>query len=706
MPDWGSRARETAIFERETLDCSLTPGEMLQVVKSDPWPFALVGSWAGGGAILGSVPLLVADPDADPFAVLDALPTLTHPPDGGTPVGGGWFGWLGYRLGRRVERLPEGPNRPVPLPEFHLAYYDHVLRLDADGRWWFETLVSPGRRRVLSARLAELRERLTAGPPPPDRERPGQDAGPPPFRVAGGRRSAHLSAVQECRERIAAGEIFQANICLRLETGWDGTVMELFDHALGHVQPPFGAVFQTPWGGIASLSPELFLRRRGDVVTAGPIKGTIRREGDETVAARARAMLRASAKDAAEHVMIVDLMRNDLGRVCAYGSVQAPPAPQAQAHPGLWHLVSYVQGRLRPGVSDRELLRATFPPGSVTGAPKVQAMKVIADLETTGREVYTGAIGFVSPLAGLEMSVAIRTFELREGRLWLGAGGGIVADSDPELEFAEALTKGAPLIAAIGSRISDAAEPDPARGVFETLLVRDGDVQALELHLRRLAGAVRDLYRRRLPDDLAACIRAAAGELSGAHRVRVRAIPEPRLGGLKVELETEPFDPETALVPLELAPVAISGGFGPYKWCDRGLLDGAGTGDSVPLIVDDGDQLLEAAWANVWIIEGRRIVTPRADGRLLAGVTREMLLALAPALGLIASTDSISMARARRADGVFLTSSLRHAIAAALPGGPSVEGAEMVTARIRAVLSDAGWDRPAAAVLRAPVSSR
>ncbi len=706
MPDWGSRAREAATFERETLDCSLTPREMLQVVKNDPWPFALVGSWAGGGAIVGSAPLVIADPDVDPFAVVDALPTLTNPPDGGTPVGGGWFGWLGYRLGRRIERLPEGPNRPVPLPEFHLAYYDHVLRLDPDGRWWCESLVTPGRRGALAARLAELRERLAAAAARPDGQPPDPGGGPPPFRVAGGRKSAHLAAVQECRERIAAGEIFQANICLRLETGWDETVLELFDHAMGHVQPPFGALFQTPWGGIASLSPELFLRRRGDVVTTGPIKGTIRREGDETAEERARRTLRASTKDAAEHVMIVDLMRNDLGRVCAYGSVQAPPAPQEEAHPGLWHLVSYVRGRLRPGVSDRELLRATFPPGSVTGAPKVQAMKVIADLETTGREVYTGSIGFVSPLAGLEMSVAIRTFELREGRLWLGAGGGIVADSDPEREFAEALTKGGPLIAAIGSRISDAAEADPARGVFETLLARDGGVQALELHLRRLSGAVRDLYRARLPDELAARVRAAAGELSGANRVRVRAVPEPGMGELTVSIETEPFDAEAALVPPKLAPVSISGGYGPYKWCDRGLLDATGTGASVPLIVDDGDQLLEAAWANVWIIEGRRIVTPRADGRLLAGVTREMLLALAPALGLAASTDSISMARARAADGMFITSSLRHAVAAALPGGPPAEGAEMVAARIRAALSDAGWDRPPAAVLRAPVSSR
>jgi para-aminobenzoate synthetase/4-amino-4-deoxychorismate lyase len=141
--------------------------------------------------------------------------------------------------------------------------------------------------------------------------------------------------------------------------------------------------------------------------------------------------------------MIVDLMRNDLGRVCEYGSITVEPA-RVEGHAGVWQMVSTVSGRLRPDVGDGGLLRATFPPGSVTGAPKVQAMKVIATLEATRRELYTGAIGIVSPVAGLELSVAIRTFETHNGSIWFGAGGGIVADSDPELELAEAFTKAAP----------------------------------------------------------------------------------------------------------------------------------------------------------------------------------------------------------------------------------------------------------------------
>ena len=156
--------------------------------------------------------------------------------------------------------------------------------------------------------------------------------------------------------------------------------------------------------------------------------------------------------------MIVDLMRNDLGRVCEYGSVRVVALHEPRRAPGVWHLVSTVAGRLREGASDADLLRATFPPGSVTGAPKIQAMRVIAELEATGRESYTGALGYASPVAGLELNVAIRTLELRGDRVWLGVGGGIVADSDPARELEECFVKARPVVAAAGGRID---EPRP-----------------------------------------------------------------------------------------------------------------------------------------------------------------------------------------------------------------------------------------------------
>jgi para-aminobenzoate synthetase / 4-amino-4-deoxychorismate lyase len=444
----------TARLERVRLPWRLEPAQVLAALESEPLPFALVGAWSGGGAIISSDPIRVADEAEDPFALLDELPDVDGALGTVGAVGGGWFGWLGYRLAAHVENVSLVTERPVEQPDFHLAYYDNVLRQDPDGVWWFEALVTRDRRAELDDRLARLWDELSdarAGGEFPNNRglHPTQ-----PLRLTRGTAEHHLRAVADCRERIAAGEIFQANICLRLQSEYDGTATALMRQALQHGRvPQYSAAFDTPDGGIVSLSPELFLRRNGRSVRTGPIKGTTGRPDDPTLATAALERLRTSSKDAAEHVMIVDLMRNDIGRVCEYGSVVAPRFPTAEAHPGLWHLVTNVEGRLRQEVGDAELLRATFPPGSVTGAPKVQSMIVISQLEPVGREAYTGAVGFASPIAGLELNVAIRTLELADGHLWLGVGGGIVADSDPRAELEEALIKARPVADAIGTTV-------------------------------------------------------------------------------------------------------------------------------------------------------------------------------------------------------------------------------------------------------------
>jgi para-aminobenzoate synthetase / 4-amino-4-deoxychorismate lyase len=442
----------TAELWRVRLPWTCGPELVLAALADEPCLACLSGVWAGGGTIIVAEPLRIAESGADPFALLDDLPRINAgPAESLGAVGGGWFGWLGYRLAARVEDVPLVQQRPAPLPDFHLAYYDHVLHQDAYGFWWFEALATRERSAELEERLEYLRRRVAdqrfGGATP-------SHPGPSPLRLHRDVAQHHLHAVAECRERIAAGEIFQANICQRLDGEYTGTANELLRSALiGGRVPQYTAAFDTPAGGIVSLSPELFLRRQGRHVRSGPIKGTVHRPNDPERAVLSLQQLQSSAKDAAEHVMIVDLMRNDIGRVCEYGSVSAPRRPTAEAHPGLWHLVTTVEGRLRHGVGDGELLRAAFPPGSVTGAPKVQALKVIAELEPTGREVYTGAIGYASPLAGLELNVAIRTLELADGKLWLGVGGGIVADSDPQAELEETLVKARPVAAAIGTTV-------------------------------------------------------------------------------------------------------------------------------------------------------------------------------------------------------------------------------------------------------------
>ncbi len=651
---------------REELECHLSPPDAVGWLRGEERPFALVGEWLGGMTVLGSAPARVASADEDPFALLDSQPVVDGG-DGPVRVGGGWVGWLGYGLGARIETLPPSPPAPIPRAEFSLAFYDHVLVHDGE-RWWFEALWSEARDGVLRERLDWWRRRLRTLPAIADAA-----VVKTPFALAANGAAGHLEAVADCRRRIEAGELYEANLCVRLEAEFDGDPVELFARALPAAQPRFGALAD----GVVSLSPERFLRRVDREVWTEPIKGTRPRVGADAVRVAAREELAGSAKDAAEHVMIVDLMRNDLGRVCTYGSVRADP-PRVEPHAGVWHLVSTVSGRLREGIGDGELLRASFPPGSVTGAPKVQAMKVIASLEATRREVYTGAIGIASPIAGLDLSVAIRTFEVSREAIWLGAGGAVVADSDPERELAEAFDKAAGPIAAIGgslvrsgpevdrgSGLDRAARvarvpralaygerPDPGRGVFETVLVERGRPVGLERHLIRLSDSVEVLYGASLPPTLEAGVQAAAAQAADAPRARLRVLAD-REGTVRITVS--PAGP-ARVDPVVLVPFALPGGLGAHKWRDRRLLEALGeaAGGAVPLLVDTDGQVLEAAHASVWIVEGEELITPVADGRILPGSARAALLAASA----LAREEPVSLIRLARADGVFLTSSI------------------------------------------------
>ena len=328
-----------------------------------------------------------------------------------------------------------------------------MLRRDrATGRWVFEALCTPGRAVALERRFDELSRRPHQGGGQPR----GYSCGT--FQLTPSA-AEHRAAVRQAVSYIRRGDIFQANICLRLEAEFDGDPLDAFCQAVTRLDPPYAAFLRTPDGAVASLSPELFLRRTGTDVCSRPIKGTRARPAEEQAARRQRAALRRSVKDRAENVMIVDLMRNDLSRVCLPGSVQVPALLRAEAHPGVWHLVSDVGGTLPAGTGDLPLVAAAFPPGSVTGAPKVRALEIIHELEATPREVYTGAIGYRSPVAGLELNVAIRTFEFGDGRVWLGSGGGITARSDDAAEYGECLVKAAPLIRALGGTYREASRP-------------------------------------------------------------------------------------------------------------------------------------------------------------------------------------------------------------------------------------------------------
>jgi para-aminobenzoate synthetase/4-amino-4-deoxychorismate lyase len=660
---------------RRPLGWRLTPAEVLRLVRADAHPVALFGTWAGGRDMVAAEPALVRSAPGSLDEVLDA----PLPPADGCAFGGGWIGYLGYSAAG--EALP--PAGPRRLPTWWFGWYDHVLvREPATGEWFFEALWTAGRAGALERRFADLADRAMTSVPAAGYEFS-------PFRLDPGS-AGHQQAVARAVEYIRGGDIFQANICLRAEAGFAGDPLDAFCRAASDLRPPYAAFIDVSAtranGGapavaraaVASLSPELFLHRAGDAVTSKPIKGTVRRGRDAAEAAEQLAELERSAKNRAENVMIVDLVRNDLSRVCLPGTVTVPGLLDAEPHPGVWHLVSTVEGTLADGVSDGDLIRAAFPPGSVTGAPKVRALEIIDELERAPREAYTGAIGYRSPVAGLELNVAIRTFEFAAGRSWLGAGGGIVADSDPEAEYAECLIKAKPLLAAIGARLDTgpptepaanalaALTPRPSAGVFTSLLVTNGQTRGLADHLARLSLSVRDLYRKDLPASLNAELAARlASRPTGRLRITVRPVGGP----LQATVEVVPLPPARAAPrAITLRPVAVPGGLGGYKWRDRRLLAelaaGAGVGaDQQLLITDETGELLETDRANVFAVIDGVLLTPPADGRLLPGTGRAAVMRAARAHAIKVGQKPLTLDQLTAATEVFVT----NAVAGILP---------------------------------------
>jgi para-aminobenzoate synthetase component I len=402
---------------------------------------------------------------ADPFAVLEerlaryASDTIPDLP----PFQGGAAGLFGYDLCHHLERLPRPRFDEFEVPDLAVGLYDWVVAFDhAVGRAW---LISTGfpelepRQRMQRAqkRAAAVRRRLESAPMVP-RTASGSAVGDlaPRFPVPGFDslvssfdRAGYLATVARAIEYVHAGDCFQVNLAQRLLYPHTGSAYELYGRLRERNPAPFAGYLDLGDFVIASASPERFLRLHAGEVQARPIKGT--RPRGETVAddERRRNELTASGKDRAENIMIVDLLRNDLGRVCRYGSVRVPALCRVESYQHVHHLVSEITGRLWDGRNAIDLLRAAFPGGSVTGAPKIRAMEIIAELEPTARGPYCGSLGYIGFDGNMDTSILIRTFTA--GRAWLQfpVGGGIVADSVPEREYEETWHKAEGLLRAL-----------------------------------------------------------------------------------------------------------------------------------------------------------------------------------------------------------------------------------------------------------------
>ena len=442
----------------------------------------------------------------NPWHLLDALMAryeLLDEIDLPFPLGG-CFGYWGYDLKNFVEpKLSRRAVNDLELPDCHVGFYDSLVvfdhRLDkicvvstglsADGsrserraeeraEFWKALLTTEPTRTLTPAfspamgggesssvgensEAALQRALAQKFPPPPDNGGAGRGEGAVASNLT---RDEFLAAVVRAQRYICAGDIYQVNLSHRLAapcplSGWD-----FFQRLLDVSPAPFAAYFDCNDFQIASSSPELFLRLSGSHIQTRPIKGTRPRSADPTRDAQLTYELQTSAKELAELVMITDLLRNDLGRVCEFGSVQVPELARLERYPQVQHLVSTVEGRLRAGVTHFAALAACFPGGSITGAPKIRAMEIIDELEPVARGPYTGCHGYLGFNRESQLSISIRTAIRRDGAAYFHVGAGIVADSVPAAEYDETLAKAGGFLAALACRPSKGSIPLPQSG--------------------------------------------------------------------------------------------------------------------------------------------------------------------------------------------------------------------------------------------------
>lgn len=490
------------------------------ILAARPW---LTYKWDGGQAFLKTADnslCLAADP-LEVLRVLLHVCALQKPfPD--LPTCAGLFGYFSYDLKNSIEDVPKTAVNDMGLPEICLYAPSVVLIHD---------------RQEKQTRLC-LPEQKKGGFPDTDQaskwfydhlNEPPADSD---LRFSGGTsgfyspfsKTTYMQAVEKVKEYIVSGDIYQVNFSQRFETDFSGSPYAMFSRLFSAAPAAFYAYINAGDHFIVSTSPERFLLQKGPEVESRPIKGT-RPRGENVLQDQAMAEeLQSSPKDDAELSMIVDLMRNDLGRVCAAGTVKVAEHRRLEAYHNVFHLVSVVRGRLAAGKDSVDLIRAAFPGGSVTGCPRIRAMEIIDELEPCCRHVYTGSIGYVGFDNSMDLSIAIRTAVIRNNRMFFSVGGGVVYDSRPEAEYEETLHKGRSVMSVFentGSRnfsepriwlngmivpLSSACVPitDPGveygHGFFETIRVEKGRAHLLEAHLKRFFKAWKSLFASPVPD--------------------------------------------------------------------------------------------------------------------------------------------------------------------------------------------------------------
>lgn len=462
----------------EELHNQLTALQAFATLKDRPFSFFLDSGMDPGKlgrySFLGSDPFLVMQSRGEEITMIrDGVAEIRHGNpfdivgellevyalDVDSPVVpfiGGAVGYFSYDLCHFIERLPVTTVDDLHFPECYLAFYDVLAAFDhREERVYvvstgFPELEEDKRMRRATEGLGKMKSRLLYKSSVSAMDKltpaPAQEG---VILKSNFSREEYLEAVATAREYILAGDIFQVNLSQRFEVDLSLSPYELY-RKLREINPaPFASYIDFDGISIVGASPERFLKVQGEQVETRPIKGT-RPRGKSPQEDQALAQeLLTSVKDRAENVMIVDLERNDIGRVCRYGTVKVTELAMLETYPTVFHLTSTVRGRLDEGKSRIDLLKATFPGGSITGAPKVRAMEIIDELEPTRRSIYTGSIGYLSFDGGMDIDIVIRTILIKGDKAYFQVGGGIVYDSEPEAEYKETLDKAKALIQAL-----------------------------------------------------------------------------------------------------------------------------------------------------------------------------------------------------------------------------------------------------------------
>jgi len=661
----------------------------------------------------------------DPFAGLEAVAARYRLPGDGAeaPLAGGLLGYLAYDLKDALEVLPRTSRDDLRLPRLHMVAPSILVVHDRrDGTTTIRVPVLAGEEAARRA-ISDFRRELSSPGPVRDAH---ADVG---TLVSGLSRDEYMRSVEAIREYIARGHVYQVNMSQRFETSFRGDAFALFASLYEANPAPFFAFVQAGDHQVVSTSPERFVELRGRKVETRPIKGTRPRGKSPEEDAALRRDLETSPKDDSELSMIVDLLRNDIGRACAAGSVRVVEHKRVEAYENVHHLVSVVEGELDAGCGAVDLLRATFPGGSITGCPKIRAMEVIDELEPVRRHVYTGSIGYLGFDGSMDLSIAIRTATIHGGRLVYSVGGGVVYDSDPADEYEETLHKGRTLsnaLARLGSR--SAAAPDSrvgwmdgklvpmgamtvsveeegfayGYGFFETLRVQAGLPLRLEAHLARFGNAWRALFGGEAPDitwkDVIDQVLEANGLGKAVAAVKILASAgKPGQGdrGIRLMVTARPYTHRleaTGRGGLRLAvyPLGRQSPLADHKTTNYLLQRLAANhardrhADEAILLNADGS-VSETNTANLLCRIAGRFVRP-ASVHVLPGTMEQALLDLLASWGTPVETRALSVADLQAAECVLVTNALMGAVPATEIDGVALRTDEALCRRINEAL--------------------